>query len=351
MEWNVDTMEALVFKRIGQIDYEQIPMPKVTDSNQVLIKVHLCGICGSDVKIMQGKHAYKENTVLGHEFCGTVVDVGSKVTAVKVGDRISLDNNPRCGLCDFCRSGFSSQCVELKNRTLGIFQNGGYAEYCVAPEEVCFKLPPEIDDLSGTQVETLGTVLNGMNVVQFQCYDTVLILGCGPIGYLFTELARNIAAKTIVTEIDPFRFGIASQRGVTAIDPNACNLEEEIKSLTNGKKADVVIDAVGTQLENAINYVTPGGKILAFGMDDSILATIKPNTITRNAIKILGSYIGQNTIMPAIKVLRSGKINMRDYFTETIPLREGPGAFSRLGLDLKSLKPIPKKAMKILLKP
>jgi len=342
-------MNALVFKKVGRIDLENIPKPQVTENKQVLVKVAACGICGSDVKILQGKHAYKENTVLGHEFCGIVAEVGSKVTNVKVGDRVALDNNPRCGVCDFCRTGFSSQCVDLKNRTLGVFQNGGYAEYCVAPEEVCFKLPDEIDDIVGTQAETLGTVLNGMNVVQMQPWDSVLILGCGPIGYLFTELARNIAAQFAVTEIDPFRLSVAKKMGVPVFDPQACDLEDEVIKLTNGKKADIVIDAVGTQLENAIKYVTPGGKILAFGMDDSVQATIKPYYVTRNAIKILGSYIGQNTILPAIKILKSGKLNMKPFFTEVIPLTEGVKAFYRLGLDLETLKPLPKKAMKIVL--
>ncbi len=342
-------MKALVFKKVGRIDLEDIAKPEVTENNQVLVKVAACGICGSDVKILQGKHAYKENTVLGHEFCGIVAEVGSQVTNVKVGDRVALDNNPRCGLCDFCRTGFSSQCVELKNRTLGVFQNGGYAEYCIAPEEVCFKLPTEIDDILGTQVETLGTVLNGMNVVQMQPWDSVLVLGCGPIGYLFTELARNIAAQVAVTEIDPFRLSVAKKLGVPAFDPQACSIEEEVIKLTNGKKADIVVDAVGTQLENAIKYVTPGGKILAFGMDDSVQANIKPYYITRNAVKILGSYIGQNTCLPAIKILKSGKLNMQPFFTEVIPLTQGIEAFCKLGLDLETLKPLPKKAMKIVL--
>ncbi|MBN2355109.1 alcohol dehydrogenase catalytic domain-containing protein [candidate division KSB1 bacterium] len=340
-------MKALVFKKVGRIELEEISKPVVSEPNQVLIKVAACGICGSDVKIMQGKHAYKENTVLGHEFCGIVEEIGKAVTSVNVGDRVALDNNPRCGLCDFCRTGFSSQCVELKNRTLGIFQNGGYAQYCVAPEDVCFKLPQEIDDIVGTQVETLGTVLNGMNVVQMQPHDMVVILGCGPIGYLFTELARGIAAKVIVTEIDPFRISVAEQLQVPVRNPNACDLEEEICNLTNGKKADIVIDAVGTQLENALKYVKPGGKILAFGMDDSVEATIKPYFLTRNAIKILGTYIGQNTCLPAIKIFQSGKLNMKPFFTEIISLAQGVGAFYKLGLDLKTLQPVPKKAMKI----
>ena len=347
----MNTMKALVFKEPGKIVFERIPVPSISERNQVLITVANCGVCGSDVKILEGKHAYKPNTVLGHEFNGTVAEVGSGVTSLKVGDRIALDNNPRCGLCDFCRSGFSSQCVELKNRTLGVYRNGGYAEFCVAPEDVCFKLPPEIDEVVGTQVETLGTVLNGMNTVQMQPWDSVLVLGCGPIGYLFTSLARNIAAQAAVTEIDPFRFEIAKQLGVPAFNPLESDIEHEIVELTNRKKADIVIDAVGNQLENALNYVTAGGKILAFGMDSSFRATVTPNDITRRGIKILGTYIGQNTCLSAIKILRARKIDMSHFFTEVIPLEEGVGAFSKLGLDLETLKPLPKKAMKIVLHP
>lgn len=347
----MEMMNALVFKKVGQIDLERIPIPKVTEPDQVLVKVAACGICGSDVKILEGKHAYRENTVLGHEFCGKVVEVGNKVTAVKVGDWIALDNNSRCGLCEFCRMGMSSQCVELKNRTLGVFKNGGFAEYTLATEDVCFKIPDSIDEILGTQVETLGTVLNGMNTVQMQCYDSVLVLGCGPIGYLFTAIAKNVAAEVAVTEIDPFRLKIAGKFGVPVFNPEKCDLEAEVVKISNGKKFDIVIDAVGTQLENALKYVTPGGKILAFGMDSSCKAMIDPYTVTRNAIKILGTYIGQNTILPAIKLFRAQKLAMDNFFTETIPLQDGPAAFKKLGLDLETLRHLPKQAMKIVLKP
>lgn len=344
-------MKALVFKDLGKLELEELPIPEVTAPNQVLVKVAACGICGTDVKIMEGKHAYKQNTVLGHEFCGTVIEVGSGVTAVAVGDRIALDNNSRCGLCDFCRMGLSSQCVELKNRTLGIFKNGGFAEYALATEDVCFRIPDSIDDITATQVETLGTVLNGMNTVQMRCYDSVLVLGCGPIGYLFTEIAKNVAARVAVTEIDPFRIAVAHKFGVPVFNPYACDLEAEVLKITAGKKVDIVIDAVGTELANALKYVNPGGKVLAFGMDDSSEVSIKPYNITRQAIKILGSYIGQNTILPSIKLLQTGKLAMDNFFTETIPLEEGPAAFKKLGLDLKTGKHIPKQAMKIVLKP
>ncbi|MBN2355754.1 alcohol dehydrogenase catalytic domain-containing protein [candidate division KSB1 bacterium] len=347
----METMKALVFKGIGKIELEQMPVPGLSHPADVIIKVAACGICGSDVKILEGKHAYKENIILGHEFNGVVVDIGEGVTSVKVGDRIALDNNPRCGLCDFCRMGMSSQCVMIKENTLGVFKHGGYAEYVVAPESVCFKLPPEIDDITATQVETLGTVLNGMNTVGMQPWDSVLVLGCGPIGYLFTALAKNIAAQVAVTEIDPFRIGVAKTFGIPVMNPDETDLEKEGKALTNGKGFDIVIDAVGTQLENALKYVTPGGKVLAFGMDDSVKATLSPYWVTRKAIKILGTYIGQNTILPAIRILQAQKIDLGPFFTETIPLERGIGAFIKLGLNLATMQHIPKKAMKITLKP
>jgi (R,R)-butanediol dehydrogenase / meso-butanediol dehydrogenase / diacetyl reductase len=347
----METMQALVFKKIGKIDLEEIPVPQIQEPTDVIIKVAACGICGSDIKILEGKHAFREGTVLGHEFCGTVVETGSAVRTLKVGDRIAIDNNPRCGVCDYCRMGFSSQCEWIKERTIGIFRNGGYAQYSMAPESVCYKLPASMDTITATQVETLGTVMNGMNTVQMQPWDSVLILGCGPIGFLFASLAKHIAADVMVSEIDAFRYAAAKQIGVQVFNPEKIDLEQAVKEHTAGKGVDIVIDAVGTQLGQALKYVTAGGKILAFGMDDSAQVTVTPYTITRRAIKILGTYIGQNTMLPSIKILQSGKLNLKPFFTETVALPQGLTAFPKLGLDLKTMQHIPKQAMKIVLQP
>ena len=348
---HMKTMKTLAYKSIGKIVLEERPIPRITSHQQVLLKVIACGICGTDVKILEGKHVVGENAVLGHEFVGTVVEVGTGVGTLAVGDRVAVDNSLRCGLCEFCRSGMSSQCSWLNDKSIGIFQDGGYAAYSVVPEHACYKVPDDIDDLAATQIETLGTVLNGMNVVQMQPWDSVVVLGFGPIGYLFSALASNCAARVMATEIDAFRLNVATQLGIAVFDPDKTDIEKQVLTFTNGKGADIVIDAVGTQLENAIKYVTPGGKILAFGMDTSARATIVPNTVTRKAIKILGSYIGQNTCLPAIKILQSRRINMVPFFTEVIRLEDGVSAFSKLGLDLKTLNHIPKRAMKIVIEP
>lgn len=344
-------MRALVFKDVGKLVMEEVPIPHVSEPDDVVIKIHAVGICGSDVKIVEGKHHFKPNTILGHEFCGEVVEVGSHVHHVKLGDRVAVDNNIRCGFCSFCRMGLTSQCVDIKTSALGVMRDGGYAEYCLVPEKQCFVLPDEIDDILGTQVETLATVVNGMNTLLMLPYDYVMIIGFGPIGYLFAQFAKNIAAKVAVTEIDPFRRGVAKACGLTVWDPREEDIVENITQFTYGRKADIVIEATGNGLEQALRCVTPGGKVLPFGMDSSITATVIPNEITRWATKILGLYLGQNTMVPAIRIYQENRLNMTPFFTKVISLEEGLGAFDLLGLDLHTLTHHPKSAMKVVMKP
>ncbi len=347
----MEKMRALVFKDVGNLVKEEVPIPHVKEPDDIVLKIKAVGICGSDVKIIEGKHHFKPNTILGHEFCGEIVEVGSHVHHFKIGDRVAVDNNIRCGFCEFCRRGLTSQCVDIKTSALGVMRDGGYAEYCLVPEKQCFLLPDEIDDVLGTQVETLATVINGMNTLQMLPYEYVMIIGFGPIGYLFGQFAKNIAAKVAVTEIDPFRRSVAKQCGLTVWDPNEVDVVEKINEFTYGKKADIVIEATGNGLEQALKCVTPGGKVLPFGMDSSITATVIPNEITRWATKILGLYLGQNTMVPSIRIYQEKRLNMEPFFTKVIPLDEGLNAFNMLGLDMKTLSHCPKSAMKIVMKP
>ncbi len=346
----MDRMKAYVFKDVGNLVYEERPIPYVKDPDDVVLKVRAVGICGSDLKIIEGKHHFRPNTVLGHEFVGEVIDIGTHVTHVKVGDRVAIDNNIRCGFCSFCRMGLSSQCVEIKTSALGCMRDGGYAEYCLIPEKQCFVLPDCIDDVLGTQVETLATVINGMNTLLMLPYDYVMILGFGPIGYLFAQFAKNIAAKVAVTEIDPFRINVAKECGLTVWNPNEVDVIEKITEFTYGRKADIVVEATGNALGQALQCVCPGGKVLPFGMDSSITTTVVPNDITRYATKILGLYLGQNTMVPAIRVFQENRFNMVPFFTKVIPFDEGLGAFDLLGLNMKTLEHHPKSAEKIVMR-
>ncbi len=347
----METMKALVFRGVGKIELSELPIPRVTQPDDVLIKVASVGICGSDIKILEGKHHFREDTILGHEFCGEVVEIGTHVKHYKVGDRVAVDNNIRCGFCSFCRMGLTSQCVEIKYNAIGVMRDGGYAEYCLVPEKQCFGLPDEIDDVLGTQVETLATVINGMNTLLMLPYDYVMVLGFGPIGYLFAQFAKNIAAKVAVTEIDPYRISVAIKCGFTVWNPLEDDVVANITDFTYGRKADIVVEATGNALEQALQCVCPGGKVLPFGMDSSIQATVVPNDITRSAVKILGLYLGQNTMVPAVRIFQEKRLDMDQFFTKVIPLADGAHAFNDLGLDLNTLSHHPKHAMKIVMKP
>lgn len=347
----MEKMKAIKIKDVGQLVMEEVPIPRIKEPDDVLLKIRAVGICGSDVKIVEGKHHFKPGTTIGHEFCGEVVEVGSHVHHIKVGDRVAVDNNIRCGFCSFCRMGLTSQCVDIKTSALGVMRDGGYAEYCLVPEKQCFVLPDEIDDVLGTQVETLATVVNGMNTLLMLPYDYVLILGFGPIGYLFAQFAKNIAAKVAVTEIDPFRIEVAKKCGLTVWNPREVDVVEKITEFTYGRKADIVIEATGNAFEQALQCVTPGGKVLPFGMDSSVRATVIPNEITRWATKILGLYLGQNTMVPSMRIFQENRLDMKNFFTKVISLDEGIGAFDLLGLDIKTLSHHPKSAMKVVMKP
>lgn len=345
----MEKMKALVFKDVGKLVLEDRRVPHVKDPDDVLVKVKAAGICGTDVKILEGKHHFRCDTVLGHEFAGEVVEIGSHVHHIKVGDRVCVDNNIRCGFCSFCRMGLTSQCVDIKTSALGVMRDGGYADYCLVPEKQCFVLPDEIDDVLGTQVETLATVVNGMNTLLMLPYDYVMILGFGPIGYLYAQFAKNIAAKVAVTEIDSFRIQVAKECGLTVWNPNEVDVVEKITEFTYGRKADIVVEATGNALWQALQCVTPGGKVLPFGMDSSVKMEVVPNEITRWATKILGLYLGQNTMVPSIRIFQENRLNMKPFFTKVIPLEEGLDAFDCLGLDVNTLTHHPKSAMKIVM--
>ena len=174
-------------------------------------------------------------------------------------------------------------------------------------------------------------------------YDYVMILGFGPIGYLFAQFAKNIAAKVAVTEIDPFRISVAKECGLTVWNPNEVDVvEKKSPSSPTGARPISSSKRPATPSSRRCKCVTPGGKVLPFGMDSSITASIVPNEITRWATKILGLYLGQNTMVPSIRIFQENRLNMEPFFTKVIPLEEGLGAFDCLGLDPRTMQHHPR---------
>lgn len=342
-------MKAFVYKKKKYYELAEREKPQVKKDDDVLINVAYCGICGTDIGIYFGYHPANTGIVLGHEYCGTVVDAGDKVSHLKKGDKVVVDPNLKCGICYYCRNGLSSQCEWMATgTTLGIFNDGGLALFNVAPMNALYKIPDDMSLRDAAIVEPLSCVLNGVKTADVQPEDTVLIIGAGPIGSLFTDVISKIASRVIVSEIDAWRRKHTEFYTQHVINSSDKNLREKVLELTAGRGADVVIEATGYALEESLACVKKRGKVILFGMNQSVKTTIKPYDITRNEIRILGSYIQDATFDPAISMLYNKKISVDHYITHEVPLENISEAYLALGLNLRSAARVKAEAIKVL---
>lgn len=253
-------MKAALWYAKKDVRVEEIEEPKVT-VNGVKIKVKWCGICGSDLHEYLGgpifipvgqPHPLSGTTapvVLGHEFSGDVVEVGSNVTNFKPGDRVIVEPIVACGKCPACLEGKYNLCSSLGFHGL-CGSGGGLAEYTVFPEEFVHKIPDEMSYEQAALVEPMAVALHSIRVGNFRTGDTALVLGSGPIGLATIECLKAAGAKlVIVLQRKSIRQEYAKRAGADVVlDPNEVNIAEEVKKLTNGLGVDVAFETTGAQI-------------------------------------------------------------------------------------------------------
>jgi len=318
-------MKAIVFEDVGQFAVKDVPMPKVEKATDLLLRVDACSICGTDVHILStppGVNAQK-GIILGHEMVGTIEEVGLDVRGYKPGDRIVIDNNIPCGYCEECQTGHYNTCLNMNAK--GVDSDGVFAQYVVVPDSAATKVPETLlDDLAVFAepvnccmggIQKLGTMMPG---------QTAVVLGAGPIGLYYLKLLQlKGAGKVFVSEVSDYRSRYAKDMGATrVINPVQENLADIIKEETNGYGADIVIDAVGTLLNDALSCVRSSGTILLFGLNGNATQTICQSDIATRNISILGSYIGHFTFEPTIQLLSSGIVDFRNMITHRLTLDE-----------------------------
>ncbi|HUW89375.1 MAG TPA: alcohol dehydrogenase catalytic domain-containing protein [Candidatus Nanopelagicaceae bacterium] len=312
----------------GDIKLEEVDIPNITKSNQVLVEIKACGICGTDLKIIEGGHPANDNTILGHEFAGIVREVGESVQDLKVGDKVVADPNEKCGYCINCRRGLSNLCEYMaQGTTFGIFQNGGFAKFCVLPRSSLFKLPEKIDLVAASLIEPLSCAVHCHNIANVKESDNVVIIGAGPMGLIIESVIRKHPIKKLISvEIDEWRGQKALELGANLlINPDTTNVQKEIMKFTNNEGADVIIDAVGISktFEMATEIWAPGARLVCFGQDYRAEAKIKPNDIVRYQRQILGSYIGYaEDFLDAIELVANKTIDIDKLITKVIPLEK-----------------------------
>jgi threonine dehydrogenase-like Zn-dependent dehydrogenase len=312
-------MQAFVFEGSGQLSLQDRPMPVLARPDDVLIAVEACGICGTDVQILNVPpgHPATPGTILGHEFVGRVQAAGSSVDASLVGRRVIVDPDPKCGSCTSCRAGRPATCSNIV--ALGIFRDGALASHVIAPESACHPISDGVPADIAALVEPLACVMNGTNRAAVRPGESAVVFGAGAIGCLFTAvLSASGASPVIVVEPRTERGAVALALGASVVVTPDDLSARRAELLPDG--ADVVVDAVGSVLAQAIDIAAQSGRLVIFGMNSNARPPIHQTVITEKGLTIMGSYITNFTFPPAIKLVESGVVDLRPLISASLPL-------------------------------
>jgi threonine dehydrogenase-like Zn-dependent dehydrogenase len=268
-------MKAVVYQDVEMVSVEEVPDAAVELPDDAVVRVTTAAICGSDLHFYHGKAPMEPGETLGHEAVGVVESTGPDVARFKPGDRVVVAFDIACGECWFCRKGQTQLCEDFRNLGAGVFGGelgGAQAEKVRVPhaDTNLMAVPEGLDDERAIFVgDTLTTGYYGAASAGIQPGDVVAILGAGPVGFFTAQAARlHGAADVVVLDREPDRLDLARKTGATAIDVREHNPQMALADRTDGRGADVVIEAVGTAeaFEDAVDIVRRGGIVEVLGM-------------------------------------------------------------------------------------
>jgi L-iditol 2-dehydrogenase len=329
-------MKALLLKEYKQLAVAELPEPEL-GPRDVMIRVHACGICGSDI------HGYDGSTgrripplVMGHEAAGVVERTGEAVTRCAAGDRVTFDSTVSCGTCHYCRRGEINLCDN--RRVMGVScgeyrQHGAFAELVAVPENIVYPLPDELPFEHAALIEAVSIAVHAVNITRFALGDTVAVVGSGMIGLLTIQAAKlRGAGQVIATDLADDRLEVARQLGAdVTLNAGEVNVVEQIQQLTSGRGADAVLEAVGHQqtVNDAIAAVRKGGQVTLVGNLSPTIEFPLQSVVTRE-ITVQGSCASRGEYPECIRLLSSGAIQVEPLITARSSLAEGPQWFEKL---------------------
>lgn len=313
-----------------RVEEKDIPTPA---ADEVLIKIKVCGVCGTDNALNKGEYPANYPVIIGHEFSGVIERIGDRVKSLKVGDRVTVDPNRVCHKCFFCRSGQEHLCDNL--RSMGVHIDGADAEFCVMLESNVYKIGDTLSYQEAAFGEPLACAIHGTDLARVKVGDTVLIIGAGGMGNLITQCVKNSgAANIIISETIAGRREKALENGAThMIDPIKSDVLAEIKKIKS-VGVDVVFEVAGNSSAQAasLSYARKGGTIVFFGcspQDKTI--NVNPFNINENEQKILGSFNNQFATGRAVEMLVSGKVRVDKLISHTFQLKDYLDVFKVFG--------------------
>jgi len=326
-------MKAAVYLGIKKIRIEEVEKPKC-GPGEILIKVHFCAICGTDVRTyLYGHKKVEPPHIIGHEIAGEIAEMGKETKGYRLGDRVTVVTSVGCGKCRWCQKGYYNLCPNTE--AIGYFYQGGFAEYLLMPQEAVaqnavLKIPENVSLAEASIVEPLSCCINGQSYLKIEKGDNVAVFGAGPIGMMHLELARSEGAeKTFLIDISEGKLEFAQNHFSVdyIINPQKENPIEKILSLTENKGVDVVIVAASakTAQEQALKIAGKKGRISFFAglpKDNSII-NFDSNILHYQEISVFGSFASyREEYEEALDLIASKKIEAKKFITHILPLEK-----------------------------
>ncbi|GAB4243453.1 MAG: alcohol dehydrogenase catalytic domain-containing protein [Thermoleophilia bacterium] len=331
-------MAAIVLTGPGEFELQEVPTP-VPEEDEVLCRVRACAICGTDPKIVKGVFAGTwppaYPAVIGHEWCGEVVEVGAGVAAspflssrLGLGARVAGEAHKGCGVCGNCLQGRYTLCenygdTSSGHRHYGFTAPGAYAEYVAVSAKSLHLLPEELSFDEGSMVDTAGVALQGVRRGRVAVGDRVVVLGPGPIGLFTAQYARAAGAEFTAVVGRGARLEVAENLGAVPVDSETVDPVERVLELTGGKGADVVIECAGTAAACAqsIAMTGKGGRLVMNGIPTEPIE-IPWSKIVLEEFDMLGVRANPNTSEAALGLIANGSVEAGPILTHTFPLEK-----------------------------
>lgn len=334
--------KAFYMTGIEKLEQGEAPMPSVKPDG-VIIKLKAVGICGSDLHYYThgriGDCIVEPPFILGHECAGEVVEVGSEVTNLKVGDRVCMEPGVPCYKCDLCLEGKYNLCRSLHFWATPPDQ-GCLCEYVAHPAAFTFKIPDNMSYVEGALVEPLAVGLHACNRANVRMGDTVAIIGAGCIGLVTLMSAKSMGAtKIIVGDVNEKRLEKAAELGAITVNTEKENYVKKVMELTGGHGADIVIDCAGftPTFKQAVDAIKYGGVIVMVGLGGEKLDDLDNNLLSVKELDVRWVFRYRNVYPMAINAVSSGIINLKSIVSHSFKFEETDVAYATCTKDIRNV--------------
>lgn len=321
-------MKAAFLHGPRDLRIERSVPPPTASAHEVLVRVGVAGLCGTDHRIFTGDRAVAYPRVMGHEFVGLVEAVGEGVTRVAVGDRVAVEPNYSCGTCPLCREGNRNLC--LSRTAIGIDVDGCFAEVVRVPVRCCWPAPRGVADEDLMLTEPLAVVVRAVERAGVRAGETTSVVGVGTLGLLALQVLRARGARVLCLGRTARRFALARELGAEAVHATSEGpLAAVAREFSGREGVDCVIETAGTPeaVNHALELVRPGGRIVLTGLPHAPTA-VTFFSVVRREVTITGSMIYQDEFAEAMRLVAAGRVRTAPLITHRVPLDEIARAFA-----------------------